>query len=831
MKQKAKDTIKKKSIFKALFVPLFLIMILQAVIFYLVAVYGGIEETMNQNAADILTERLINRKNEVETLFTRSWTRLDACEEELDQLYASYEKEYGTDPLLKTKLLQVDFLEDASPVLVDTLRSNGVNGIYLILNDQEKQEPFTEGESEEKNGLGIRDLDQTSNYTGTDDLLLERAPSSVIEQLGCSLDSWWEARYTFSSKEEGAYYYYPLDAAWENPDVASEDLAYFEGAHQISGSDQEVVSYSIPLMDEKGYPYGVLGVELTTKYLGSLLPSKELNDEDKGCYVLALENQETGVCVPVTGVGALYNRCFGANTEVSIVDTTSTGGFHVTGREGTDLYGDSASVEIYNNNNPFENMQLTLIALVEDEAMFSYIAHIRHTLAMVSLLSLALGLCGMLLVSRLFSRPITALAQRVQTMSPRDGFQLGRLGITEIDQLVDSIEDLNRNASRNIARTEFFSRMSHDMRTPMNAIISFSSKELLEGTDEAKKTEYLEKIHSSGQYLLGLINEVLDMTKIESNKVELQYTPSSTERIWKTIIPIIDKLAQQKDVTFEKKVTMEDTMVMVDEQHLNQIVMNLLSNAVKFTPEGGRVQLLVCMETDLKDTDQMNCQVIVSDNGIGMSEAFMQHLYRPFEQENEGLEGTGLGLSIAKKLIELMGGTIECSSKKGEGTTFTLKFALEKCTKEELETYKKETTEVSAETIKADTSLKGKRILVCEDHPLNTQIIVRVLEREGIEVVTAENGAVGVEKFASCEEGTFDAVLMDIRMPQMDGLEATRAIRKLDRADAVTVPIIAMTANAFAEDVRASKEAGMNAHLSKPIEPEKVYHTLRSFLK
>ncbi|MDD3369288.1 MAG: response regulator [Lachnospiraceae bacterium] len=832
MKREKISKNRKKSIFSALFIPLFVIMIFQAVVFYATAVYGGIEETMNQNAVDILTERLINRKNDIETLFTQNWTKLNNCEDELDTLYERYHDTYGGMPFTAGTDCQVEFLSDAAPTLIRTLRTNGVNGVFLILNDQKEYSAFSEGSTEEKLGIGLRDLDQNSNYTTTEDLLVERAPSAVIKQLNSSLDSWWEARYSFSSEENGAFYYYPLKEAWKNQNVDSEDIAFFEGAHHISSSDQTVVSYSIPLMDEEGYPYGVLGVELTTGYLGTLLPNKELGPSNKSCYVLALENAETGECIPIVGNGSIFNRCFGNEGTFYTNNITPTGGFLVTGRESTLLYGNRAELDIYNNNNPFENMKLTLVALIEEKELFSYIANIKRTLAFVSLFSLLLGLCGLYLVSRRFSRPITALAQKVQTLPPRDGFTLGRLGIREIDQLVDSIEELNRNASRNIARTEFFSRMSHDMRTPMNAIISFSSQELLEGTDEDRKLEYLDKIHSSGEYLLGLINEVLDMTKIESDKIDLQYNPLPTSKLWETIIPIIDKLAQQKGIRFETDIAVDEAMVMVDEQHLSQIVMNLLSNAVKFTPKNGVVRLIVKGVTNQLNSQELQCQVIVTDTGIGMSKEFMQHMYHPFEQENEGKEGTGLGLSIAKKLIELMGGTIDCDSEKNVGTTFKLQFALQKCTKEQAEEAQKKLATAEKEVKKQQeiSVLEGKRILVCEDHPLNTQIIVRVLERVGIIVETAENGKLGLDKFQAAEMGTYDAVLLDIRMPVMDGLETARRIRALDRPDAAVIPIIAMTANAFTEDVMASRAAGMNAHLSKPVEPQKLYKTLQELL-
>lgn len=827
-KQRKKHT-KRKSIFRFLFVPLILVMLLQTAIFYLAAMYGGIEESLSQNAADILNERLSNRKNELETSFNNDWTDLANATEFLDNLYADYTREHGNMPFLSDSDLQVQFLSDSSEKLIETLRHNMVNGVYLILNDKSRRESDSLVQPEQKYGLCIRDMDQTSNYSDVEDLLLERSPSALLEKTGCSLDSWWEAQYIFTPGEDNRFYFNPMNAAWDNPDVDGEDIAYLSEALQLNGNGNEVICYSLPLISADGYPYGVLGIELTTKYLATLLPGSELSGPDESCYVLAMQDQSSTDCIPVVRSGALYNRCF---ERTSVIDTSATnkiGGFNLMGRGDTQLYGAKTELDVYNNNNPFESRQLMLVALVENDAMFAYIDHIRQVLFFVAMLTLLLGIVCILLVSRHFASPITALAKRVRNTTPEEGFELDRLGITEIDQLVDSIENLNRDVSKNIARTEFFSRMSHDMRTPMNAIISFSSPELLENADATVKDNYLEQIHSSGEYLLGLINEVLDMTKIESKKTDLQLAPVPIGHTWKTIIPIVEKLAQKKNVTFTKDLPDGNAQyVLADEQHLSQIILNLLSNAVKFTPEHGEVQLQVHIADDPAQPDTVLCDMVIKDNGIGISEEFMKDLYTPFEQEHEGREGTGLGLSIAKKLVELMNGTIQCESTKGVGTTFTLQIPLQRC--EELSVGARDSSATMDSQDSSSDSLEGKRILVCEDHPMNTQIICRLLERKGIQVVTAVNGQEGLNTFIASDLHSFDGVLMDIRMPVMDGLQTAAAIRKLDREDAATIPILAMTANAFDEDVRASRAAGMNAHLSKPIEPPKLYSALEQFL-
>ena len=827
LKHKTVEAQKGKSIFRSIFVPLFLIMMLQAVIFYFAAVYGGIEESLNQNAADILSERLYNRKNEIETQFNNNWSDLSLCRTRLDELYARYRREHGAYPFAQEAKPQISFLNDSVTLLIETLRHNEVNGIFLILNDQPELQSGELDAVDQKYGLCIRDMDQDSNYTGTEDLLLERAPSAIVDLVGCSLDSWWESKYTFATKESGDYYYKPLEAAWSNKGAASDDLAYCSGVHQLSRSDPAVISYSMPLLTEDGYPYAVLGVELSVRYLTSLLPSRELNEADKSCYVLALRNAGSTDCTPITGTGALYSRCFDADAPISCADTADMGGFWLTGRRDTKLYGSLAQMRIYNNNNPFEDRELTLLAIVESATLFAYIERVKVTLFMVALICLVLGLVSITYVSRRFASPITALAKRVRGMRSKTGFELGRLGITEIDLLVESIEELNQNVSKNSARAEFFSRMSHDMRTPMNAIISFSSPELLDGATETVKNDYLEKIHASGQFLLTLINEVLDMTKIESNKIELHMEKAQAFSLCDTVIPIIEKLAQKKNVTFVQEIDISpDVYVIVDRQHLNQIVMNLLSNAVKFTPKGGSVRLTAQAAQDAADPERLMYRVTVKDTGIGMSEAFIHKLYTPFEQESARQEGTGLGLTIAKKLVDLMDGSIQCESRQNVGTTFTVSLSLLKSDKPD--------SVASAEAISsgdaADAVLYGKRLLIFEDNAVNTMIICKLLQKRGIETVNAMDGKEGTELFAASAPGAYDAIMMDIRMPVMDGLEATRRIRAMDRPDAATIPIIAMTANAFEQDEHASSDAGMNAHLAKPIEPNKLFETLVRYL-
>ncbi len=391
------------------------------------------------------------------------------------------------------------------------------------------------------------------------------------------------------------------------------------------------------------------------------------------------------------------------------------------------------------------------------------------------------------------------------------------------DLYVEEQEQKRRLEEASHAKSDFLSRISHDMRTPLNGILGtvYLAKEKEDPTDLKKDMEVIEK---SGQLLLNLVNDTLDMSRIESGRIELHPEICDEKKLFDTIFATIQPSLDKKDIQLQKSFIGIDWKQMVlDVSRLQQVFLNLFSNAIKFTPEGGSIEwVMECLEeTDNHVVDRF----IVRDTGCGMSEEFQKHMFEPFAQENrintDQTMGTGLGLSIVKKIVELMGGTIAVKSKVGKGTEFCIILHLPvNCSLREL----------PKEPEQKEISFHGERILLCEDNSLNTIIAEKLLEKVGCVVKTAENGKLGVEEFESSESGYYAAILMDIRMPVMDGLEATRAIRSLNRQDAKTVPIIAMSANAFEEDVNISLDAGMNAHLPKPIEPRKLYKTLAELI-
>lgn len=371
-------------------------------------------------------------------------------------------------------------------------------------------------------------------------------------------------------------------------------------------------------------------------------------------------------------------------------------------------------------------------------------------------------------------------------------------------------------------RDDFMTKMSHEMRTPMNAILGISSLMEDEINNPNAMRGYIKKVEYSGNFLLQLINDVLDMSKMEQGKFNVEHVPYSFGEFWESINTMIVPMCISKSLDFEWKSSINDNrFVYTDPLRLTQVFMNLISNAIKYTPEGGHI-VFECKEKELED-DYVRATFIVKDDGIGMSHEFMDHLFEPFAQESKdvksNLNGTGLGLPIVKGIVEAMGGKITVKSEQGVGTTFRVTF--------EFEIAKEFSREKESVEIK---DLTGKRILVVEDNEINREIAVALIKKKGMLAEVAENGQEAVEQFTSHAPGYYDVILMDIRMPVMSGLTATKRIRAMEREDGKTIPIVAMTANAFIRDVEASFAAGLNEHLSKPIVPNKLYETISKFV-
>ena len=374
----------------------------------------------------------------------------------------------------------------------------------------------------------------------------------------------------------------------------------------------------------------------------------------------------------------------------------------------------------------------------------------------------------------------------------------------------------------NTAKTEFLSRMSHDIRTPLNGIMGMVHI-ASEQQNPPKTADCLAKIDTSSKFLLGLVNDVLDMAKAESGKIIIHTEPYSIGDFYNYIDAVIKPLCREKNQKLILDVQACPVIPYMDILRINQIYFNLLSNAVKYTPEGGTITLL--LRQHLTAENRIFIETHIIDNGIGISAEFQKMLFHPFTQElrdeTSEARGSGLGLAIVKKMVDLMGGTITVQSTAGKGSDFSFssEFA---CIPAAVPGEKEAAPDADSRT----AELAGRRILVCEDHPLNQEIIRTLLEEKGITADIAEDGQRGIDMFTKSPVCFYDAILMDIRMPVMNGYDAVQAIRKLSRPDAKTVPVIAMTADAFDDDVQKCLAAGMNAHTAKPIEPDKLYETL-----
>ena len=380
----------------------------------------------------------------------------------------------------------------------------------------------------------------------------------------------------------------------------------------------------------------------------------------------------------------------------------------------------------------------------------------------------------------------------------------------------------------NQSKSRFLSNMSHDIRTPMNAIVGFASLLSKEAENPGKVREYADKIETSSQHLLDLINDVLDMSRIESGKTALNLSGESLRSIIAGIDTIIRPQMNAKKQTFDLDTqgVVHDAVV-VDKVRFNQICMNLLSNAVKYTPDGGHIQFRISEQACVGNTADF--EIVVSDNGYGMSEEFLKTIFDSFTRETDSrtnkIQGTGLGMAITKNLVELMGGTIRVESQKGVGSTFTVDIPL-RIDQEAASTARSSDMSRTEE----DGILQGKHILAAEDNELNAEILSAVLEMEGATCEIVDNGRLAVDAFLESQPGQYDLILMDVQMPVMNGYEASRAIRSSSHSMARTIPIIAMTANAFTEDVQSALDAGMSAHVSKPIDMETLKKTVRNVI-
>lgn len=394
--------------------------------------------------------------------------------------------------------------------------------------------------------------------------------------------------------------------------------------------------------------------------------------------------------------------------------------------------------------------------------------------------------------------------------------------LAEIGRVIQSQLNQQQHDIASKAKSEFLSRMSHEIRTPMNGIIGMAAIALQKDQSQERVMDCLQKIQSSSGYLLGLINDILDMSKIESGKMKLEVVNFDMHEMLETVRELIFPQAMEKQIDFAQNIELTHSWFLADKMRISQVLINLLGNAVKFTPMRGKV-ILTVREVKAEEGEAL-IYFSVSDTGIGIARKDQEKVFRAFEQSSSiknpsKQQGTGLGLSISSRLVQMMGSNIQLDSKQGEGSTFSFGISLELGENE------------SAQEQEREISFDGYRILVVEDNELNAEIAQSLLEDRDFQVDCVYDGAQAVERMKNTPPGTYDVILMDIMMPVMDGLEATRAIRGMEREDCHTIPIVAMSANAFDDDLKKSVECGMNGHLSKPVEVDKLYQTLDKVIR
>ena len=407
---------------------------------------------------------------------------------------------------------------------------------------------------------------------------------------------------------------------------------------------------------------------------------------------------------------------------------------------------------------------------------------------------------------------------------------LARQNITEVKQAEIEKQNVLKEAmeaaeNSNRAKSTFLFNMSHDIRTPMNAIIGFTNMAMKKTDDAETVRNYLDKIQRSSDVLLKIINDVLDMARIESGKSMIRLSPGNLQTEAESIRDMFAESMKEAGLTFSVEIDLQDSFVMFDKLWLSKIAINLINNAQKFTPRGGSVFFGIRQLGYVKD-GAAEYEMTVRDTGIGMSEEFMSRMFEAFERERtstvSGIQGTGLGLSIVKSLVDMMGGTIRVSSKQNVGTELVICLTMQVLQEE---------VEVKEPLSSAAIDCTGKRVFLVEDNELNREIAIEILKEEGFLVEEAEDGLKAVDRMKEVSAGYYDVILMDIQMPGMDGYEATRKIRAMEDTDKAKIPIVAMTANAFEEDKRAAMDAGMNGHIGKPVDVEKMRKVLAKVLK
>lgn len=837
--------------------PMLVLTLLQIVVFLVVLALTGGFSHIKSYSYNIIFEKTANRKGYVESMMNQ---KTDLVYETTGEINALLDKmltmENRKASELKTdKMLNKRFLSMCSDELISLLRRDMVNDVFLILDsgtlyDDDGEHLFS--------GLYLRDTDVMENSISDNrDIFMEVGSSAVAKAHGMPLDSGWSLCLDVTDKERADFVFRPMEnyAAYANTPLYS--LGYWSALSNVSDSREGSVKYSLPLVTKTGEVYGVLGIGLLAKTIGQSIPANDFSS-GSACYILSVDLDGSGRYVPMLHTGSAYGRLVKSGTVLS--EEVSVGhnlyDFSVSGE--TACLGSIQKINIYRSGSPFRNHRWALISVADKEQSLS----IYNALIKTMLVSVAVTLCLCIVFAMVASQGINLPVKRIVKELEESGqglVQFSSSGIAEMDVLAAAITDLQKQVeklkddeytaklleanealqesyaaatSANLAKTDFLSRMSHDIRTPMNAIIGMTTIAKNHLDDREKLSGCLSKISMSSHYLLGLINEVLDMSKIEAGKFTLTMENINLLRLVDSLLEMIGPSVREKrhELTVEIGEVAHEN-VSCDSVRLQQIFMNMMSNAIKYTPPGGHIRFALSEKPS--ERENVGCyEFVFEDNGKGMSAAFQAKLFEPFEREEDVRvnkeQGTGLGMSITLNIVKLMDGDIQVESEAGKGTKFMVTVFLPLIDVQAGEEAGEQG--VCAEEALQGDRFAGHRILVAEDNELNREIAAEIFAMAGLSVEMAENGREAVEKFKASVPGEFEMIFMDIQMPEMNGYEAAGEIRALPREDAESIPIVAMTANAFAEDIQNARAAGMNDHVAKPLELDKLFGTMARYL-
>ena len=653
-------------------------------------------------------------------------------------------------------------------------------------------------------------LDDNGEYAGLDVEMINEIANRLEMNLDFELLDWNMVNQRFLNGEADAILNMETDS------VAASDSMIAT----IPTAEKQYVVYGREKVGSVAELYGKKVASL--HYMPDLGLDREITYLDSYAEIFeALKNGEYDFAICPIQVGNVFLQ------KLNIRDVTSSYAVgHVYGAialhpEATELQGRlNAIIADLQREGYLDELDAKWISSRYQSVTFAGMVKAHPEIALIFLLGLimVLFLFALLMLQRRNSLVQKAYTERLQE------------NLKTIDQKnAELTEATARAEAGSQAKTTFLFNMSHDIRTPMNAIIGYTNLAKREGTSESEMRDFLDKIDSSSQHLLALINDVLEMSRIESGKMELESVETD---LVKTIDEVRDMFATQmegKGITYSVTAEeMTDRWVLCDKNRLDRVLLNLISNAYKFTPEGGSVAVSLRQTAGTEDTGDYELRI--KDSGIGMSQEFAAKVFEAFERERtstvSGIQGAGLGMAITKSIVDIMGGSIRVETAQGKGTEFIVQLRFPLTAAAEVE----DASDADAsETRMLDFS--KMRLLLAEDNEINREIATMILEEAGFTLDTAVNGQEAVDQVTASEPGYYDAVLMDVQMPVMNGYDATRAIRALENPALANIPIVAMTANAFTEDKQAAKEAGMNAHVAKPIDVAALMETLHEILR